>query len=108
MHKTLQTLALTATLGVTNLWGSAGVYLLAEEPDNVSQSIVYATEPNLRLNAHGYVQDDADRFLVGWNPQQGMHHDPMNWDMSRNNLSLVKLGESQMPVMQTTFLNTPI
>ncbi len=101
MHKTLQTLTLTATLGATNLFASSGVYLLAEKPDDVSQSIVYATEPNLRLNAHGYVQDDSDRFLVGWNTQQGMFHDPMNWDMSRNSLSLVKLGDSQVPVMQT-------
>lgn len=101
MHKTLQTLALTATLGVTNLFASSGVYLLAEKPDDVSQSIVFATDPTLRLNAHGYVQDDADRFLVGWNTQQGMPFDSMNWDMSRNNLSLVKLGASQMPIMQT-------
>jgi hypothetical protein len=58
------------------------------------------------VNAHGYVQDDNDRFLLGWNTQSGQLHDPSNWDISRNNLSLVRYLDSIVPFQQTTFLQS--
>tara|TARA_R110002095_G_scaffold161734_6_gene140135 strand:- start:2438 stop:3370 length:933 start_codon:yes stop_codon:yes gene_type:complete len=106
MHKLLKTMTFTAILGSTNLFASDGVFLFTERPDQPSQSIVYETSPALRVNAHGYVQDDNDRFLVGWNMQNGMLHDPLNWDMSRNNLSLVSYLDSTLPIQQTSFLQS--
>ncbi len=106
MHKLLKTMTFTAILGSTNLFASDGIFLLTESPDMPNQSIAYETSPTLRVNDHGYVQDDNDRFLLGWNMQNGMLHDPNNWDISRNNLSLVRLLDSTLPFQQTTFLQS--
>lgn len=106
MHNILKTMTFTAIIGSTNLLASDGVFLFTEAPDQPTQSIVYETSPTLRVNAHGYVQDDNDRFLLGWNMQGGMLHDPMNWDISRNNLGLVHYLDSMVPVQSTTFLQS--
>lgn len=106
MHNIVKTIALSAILGSTSLLASDGVFLLTEGPDQMPQRVVLDTSPTLRVNDHGYVQDDNDRFLLGWNINMGMPFDPMNWDMSRNNLSLVRYLDSHCPTMQTNFLNT--
>lgn len=106
MHKLLKTMTFTAIFGSTSLFASDGIFLLTEAPDMAQQRIVYETSPTLRINDHGYVQDDNDRFLLGWNMQNGMLHDPHNWDISRSNLSLVRLLDSTLPFQQTTFLQT--
>ncbi|HBN22116.1 MAG TPA: hypothetical protein DD412_02615, partial [Holosporales bacterium] len=106
MHNLLKTMTFTAILGSTNLFASDGVFLFTEAPDMPNQSIVYETSPTLRVNDHGYVQDDNDRFLLGWNMQSGMLHDPNSWDISRNNLSLVRYLDSMIPFQQTTFLQS--
>ncbi len=106
MHNLLKTMTFTAILGATNVLASDGIFLLTETPDMPNQHIVYETSPTLRVNDHGYVQDDNDRFLLGWNMQSGMLHDPNNRDMSRNNLSLVRYLDSMLPFQQTTILQS--
>lgn len=89
----------------THAYGSEGVFLVAGEPDNVLNKVKYKTEIDFHVNKNGYVVDQDDNFLLGWNNQQGKDFLPYDWNMSKQNLGLVKLSCPAAAFQATTHIN---
>ncbi len=105
MSRLSQILSYSAVIGfmASPLMASNGFYLLSDRPDDPGSKVRYVTDPaELYVNDSGYLKNGSEKHVLGWSVVDGAFVDPANWQA---NLRLVKLVESNDPLMATTHMS---